>query len=197
MALEQDVLDFWFGAEGSTEFGQFREVWFQSTSEFDAEIDKRFGQAYEDAAAGRLDRLKSTGEGCLALIILLDQFPRNLFRGTAKAFATDTLALDISADAIAKGFDSGMNTFFRMFLYMPHQHSEDLQMQARGVELFTALNHEESSKSSKEHHEVIEKFGRFPHRNAILGRDSTPAEQDYLKDASGWGQKAPDDGDAA
>jgi len=188
MTTPQDVLDFWFGAEGSEEQGTHREIWYKSTPEFDAEIEQRFGRAYDDAAAGNLDSWMDSRDGCLALIILLDQFPRNLFRGTGKAFATDRKALAVSDHAQAQGFDDGIGELAGQFLYMPFQHAEDREAQDRSIEIFTKLGNEQNLEYAHEHRDVIQQFGRFPTRNKALGRESTEEELKYLEDATGWGQ---------
>jgi len=179
-----EILDFWFGAPESPEFGQFRPKWFESTPEFDEEIRRRFFADYERAAAGALEEWKQEARGCLALILLLDQFSRNLFREDARAFATDPEAAAIAAYAVERGYDNEVPAFQRMFFYLPFEHSEDKDVQRRSVELFQALAEDAGSDSGLEyairHQRVIERFGRFPHRNAVLGRESTPAESEFL-----------------
>lgn len=182
------VLEFWFGKPGDPGYGEARESWFKSTPELDAETRERFGALYEDVAAGKLDGSMDTPNGCLALILVLDQFPRNIFRGSAKAFATDAKALAISKHAIDKRFDVGMTEHEKTFLYMPFQHSEDLADHQRSVEIFSTLETKETFEFAKAHRAVIEQFGRYPHRNKVLGRTNTPAEEEYLKDADSWGQ---------
>ncbi len=169
------MLSFWFGDEPETK----RAVWYRKDADFDAEIAIRFGDAYNAAAAGKLAETAKTPLGCLALIIILDQFPRNLFRDDARAFATDKAALDLARNAIEKGFDKTLNPLQRQFLCMPYMHAEDLAEQRRSVALFATLG-EETSDYAVRHLEIIERFGRFPHRNAVLGRDSTEAEAQFL-----------------
>ncbi len=189
---QRDVLDFWFGAEGSPEYGKFREIWFRAaTPEFDQEIRNKFLACHEAAASGTLDDWAGTWQGALALLILLDQFPRNMFRGTARAFATDPNAQSIAKRAVAKGLDRQTPEAMRTFFYLPYEHSEDLDDQERGVALFTALGSESGIKAAVEHRDTIKRFGRYPHRNAVLGRESTPEEIEYLKTAQTWGQGAP------
>ena len=130
----------------------------------------------------------ASAAGCLALIVLFDQYPRNVFRGTARAYATDAKARAVARHALDKGIDRGLNRVQRLFLYIPFQHSEDRDDQARSVALFDSLDMEMAARSAKEHFETIARFGRFPHRNAALGRASTPEEQAYLKTAKSWGQ---------
>ncbi|NKB57713.1 MAG: DUF924 family protein [Alphaproteobacteria bacterium] len=174
-AIENEVLSFWFGPEPI----EPRVVWFQKDPNFDAAVAARFGSVHEAAASGALDAMAVTPFGCLALVILLDQFPRNLFRDDPWAFATDRKALNLTRLAIEKGFDREMNELQRQFLYMPYQHSEDLDEQRRSVALFAGLD-KQTHEYAVRHYEIIERFGRFPHRNDILGRDSTEAEMQFL-----------------
>ncbi len=164
----QDVLDFWFAPDTQTK-------WFASTPAFDALIRERFDSLYEQAASGGLDWAHAP-TSALALIIVLDQFPRNMFRNTAKAFATDHLAFDISRRAVDRGFDKGMSVPERQFLYMPFMHAEDLAAQDRGLVLFEGLSDANALDFMRKHHAVIARFGRFPYRNAVMGRESTLEE---------------------
>lgn len=180
-----DVLEFWFGAPGSAEHGSLRKCWFEKDPAFDAEIRRRFLALVDEAAAGRLDDWADRPEGLLALIVLLDQFPRNLFRDAPRAFATDAQALALAQQALAQGVDAQLMPVARAFIYLPFEHSEDLAMQDRAVALFAALaQHGEAFASyldyAERHRDVIRRFGRFPHRNAILGRASTPEEIAFL-----------------
>lgn len=180
-----EVLDFWFGAKGSAEHGQLRKCWFEKNAAFDAEIRRRFLPLVDEAAAGRLDGWAAQPESLLALIVLLDQFPRNLFRDTARAFAADGKALALAQQAVAKGLDARLLPVQRAFVYLPFEHSEDMAMQDRAVALFAELAGQGEAFASyldyaERHREVIRRFGRFPHRNAILGRASTPEEAAYL-----------------
>ena len=180
-----DVLEFWFGAPGSAEHGSLRKCWFEKDPAFDAEIRRRFLALVDEAAAGRLDDWADRPEGLLALIVLLDQFPRNLFRNAPRAFATDAQALALAQQALAQGVDALLMPVARAFIYLPFEHSEDLAMQDRAVALFAALaQHGEAFASyldyAERHRDVIRRFGRFPHRNAILGRASTPEEIAFL-----------------
>ena len=181
MTLVRQVLDFWFGAPDSDIFGERRECWFKADPEFDARIRSRFEYAVEIAADGGHDPLAITAEGALALIILLDQFPRNLYRGSARAFATDPKALAVAWAAVAAGHDRVLNSVQRCFVYLPFEHSEDLADQDRSVRLFEALGDAEFLDFAVRHRDIIAQFGRFPHRNAILGRDSTAAEAAFLE----------------
>lgn len=180
-----DVLEFWFGAPGSAEHGSLRKCWFEKDPAFDAEIRRRFLSLVDEAAAGRLDDWADRPERLLALIVLLDQFPRNLFRDAPRAFATDAQALALAQQALAQGVDAQLMPVARAFIYLPFEHSEDLAMQDRAVALFSALaQHGEAFASyldyAERHRDVIRRFGRFPHRNAILGRASTPEEIAFL-----------------
>ena len=179
-----DVLDFWFGREGEPGYGEFREAWFEKDPDFDREVRDRFGALYEEAAAGRLDAWKEDARGCLALVICLDQFPRNMFRGDARTHATDEKALETATDAVERALDRELPAFQRMFLYMPFMHSEGVEEQRRSVELFGRLADEPGAPDVTEyavgHREIVERFGRFPHRNAILGRETTPEEAEFL-----------------
>ncbi|KXF78740.1 hypothetical protein ATN84_02900 [Paramesorhizobium deserti] len=179
-----DILNFWFGELGPKQ-------WFESTPELDHTIRTRFfdlhetiaRQAAEDPAA-----LSGDADTALAAIIALDQFPRNIFRGTARAFATDPLALAIARYAVDKGLHHQLPSERRAFLYLPFEHSEDLRDQERSVELFTAAGEEEGIKYAVEHRDIITRFGRFPHRNGILNRASTPEEEAFLLTHEGYGQ---------
>ena len=178
------VLDFWFGAPDSPERGQAREVWFKRSDAFDQAVRDRFLALYERAAAGDLDHWDSTPQSLLALIIVLDQFPRNMFRNDPRAFATDTQALGAAERMVARGWDRSLAPIERSFAYMPYEHAENLSMQERALDLFGRLEREaglaEPLDWARKHHAVIARFGRFPHRNAVLGRASTPAEIEFL-----------------
>jgi uncharacterized protein (DUF924 family) len=169
---EQDILDFWFSATN-------RAKWFSKEPAFDQEITDKFLGTYETAANRRLDYGQDSQAGTLASVILLDQFPRNMFRGTAKSFATDNKALALTKYAIAERMDRGLDDDHRQFLYMPLMHSEEIEDQKLGIELF-AYN-PQMQLYAKRHMEIIDKFGRFPHRNEILGRKSTDEELEFLK----------------
>lgn len=186
----QEVLDFWFGAPGTPEHGTRREIWFRGrTPEFDQEIRDRFMDAHERAAAGALDELMETARGCLALFVLLDQFPRNMFRGSPRAFATDPKALAVAKHAFDRGFHEEVSEIECSFFRLPLMHSEEIADQDRLLAIAEALGDEEFMKHVVEHRDLIVAFGRFPHRNAILGRESTPEEEDHLAgDANSFGQ---------
>ncbi len=178
------VLDFWFGEENDPGYGEFRSQWFQKDEAFDREVTNRFAGLYEEAAAGRLDGWREEAEGCLALVICLDQFPRNMFRGDARTHATDGDALDAAKYAIERALDREIPPLKRMFLYMPFMHAESVEDQRRSVELFERLAAEPGGPDVVEyavgHREIVERFGRFPHRNALLGRETTPEEAEFL-----------------
>jgi uncharacterized protein (DUF924 family) len=177
----REVLDFWFGREGEPGYGEFREAWFRKDPEFDKLVRDRFEALYEAAATGELDGWKEEARSCLALVILLDQFPRNMFRGDPRSYATDRKAQKVSEYAVDRAFDRELPAFQRMFLYMPFMHSEDLEHQRRSVELFRGLGGEDDATGyAVRHMEIIERFGRFPHRNEVLGRRTTPEEAEFL-----------------
>jgi uncharacterized protein (DUF924 family) len=177
VASAVDVISFWQKA------GPDR--WFTKDLAFDDEIRERFLATYEAAAAGHLSGWEQTAEGTLALLILLDQFPRNMFRGDARAFATDPLARAITAGAIIRGFDGQVPKELRNFFYLPFEHSEDLADQERGIALYKATGDAENLKWAELHADIIRRFGRFPHRNAVLARTTTPDEQAFL-DSGGF-----------
>ena len=168
-----DILDFWF-----TE--PMRSRWFRSTPELDAEICARFESVWTRASAGELSGWCDKAEGCLALAILLDQFPLNMYRGQARAFASEAQAIEVALQAIDRGFDSQLAREQVTFLYMPLMHSEDLAHQDASVRLFEAADLQANARFARHHRELIRRFGRFPHRNATLGRRSTPEELEYL-----------------
>jgi uncharacterized protein (DUF924 family) len=178
-----EVLLFWFGP--AAERGKAHKRWFVKDEAFDREVRERFLPLYEDAAAGKLVDLKQRAADCLALIVVLDQFPRNMFRGTARAFATDPLALEAARHAVAQSFDRALLPVERLFVYLPFEHSEALADQDRSCELTRALDaYPETNdvyRYALLHRDIIRRFGRFPHRNAILGRASTPEELEFLK----------------
>jgi uncharacterized protein (DUF924 family) len=175
-----EVLDFWFGLPGARERGRPRKAWFQKSEPFDAEIRRRFFLTWERAARGELGRWRETPLASLALVVTLDQFPRNMFRGTARAFASDSLALAAARETIAREFDRLLPPVERSFIYLPFEHAEDLAAQRRSLALHDALDPEDM-KYAKRHYEIIARFGRFPHRNAMLGRPSTAEEVEFLK----------------
>ncbi|MBI2380254.1 MAG: DUF924 domain-containing protein [Gammaproteobacteria bacterium] len=179
-----EILRYWFGAPGEPEWGQPRRIWFAKSQATDAEIALRFGASVEAALAGELDGWAAEPEGLLALAILLDQFPRNLFRGQARAFAGDAAARALASRAVAAGWDAELAPLRRVFLYLPFEHGEAAADQDQSLRLFRQLESYPETRGflrwAEEHAAVISRFGRFPHRNAALGRENTPEEQDYL-----------------
>lgn len=182
------LLEFWFGRpeDGNTDYSQRRKLWFFKNPETDQLIHDRFWAAYQRAIAGELVAWEHSPQGCLALLILLDQVPRNVFRGTPQAFASDEQALALAKMAIAQGFDRQVVPIQRIFFYLPLEHSESLADQTQSVELFRQLVAEAPDLSDPydyaiRHYEVVARFGRFPHRNAILQRETTPEEAKFLQ----------------
>lgn len=169
-----DVLDFWWQAGAGK--------WFASDEKFDRDCRERFLPAIEEAFSDDLDPWMETADGSLALLLLLDQMPRNVFRGTADAFKGDSKALRVAKHALSRGFDRAFPKAARGFFYLPFEHSEDMAHQERSVDLFRALGDTELYHYALIHMDVIRRFGRFPHRNILLGRDTTPKEQAYLDD---------------
>jgi uncharacterized protein (DUF924 family) len=180
-----DILEFWFGSPTDPTYGQSRQAWFRKDASFDRVLGDRWGGYYQQAVAGGLDDWGKAATGCLALILLFDQFPRNAFRDTPQAFATDPLARHWATVCLSQGWDRDLLPVQRWFIYLPFEHSEDLADQDRAIALFEQLREDPASASpidyAYRHREVIRRFGRFPHRNAILGRPSTPEEQAFLQ----------------
>lgn len=179
-AAVHEVLDFWFGAPGSVDYGKSREAWFKKSDTFDERIRERFLPLYEEAAAGQRARWRESPLTLLALIIVLDQFPRNMFRDTPRAFATDAMALDAARSMTAQGWDVRLNAVQRQFVYLPYEHAENLDAQRTSLQLFGTLGNDGLLDWAWKHYVIIERFGRFPHRNAILGRASTAVETEFL-----------------
>ena len=160
--------------------------WFRGGEAFDAECRSRWQAAHFAAARRELESWMDTAEGALALAILLDQIPRNIFRGSGHAFATDALALHYATRALAAGLDAQVEQALRMFLYLPFEHSEAMADQQRAVQLFTTLGDSDLLGYATAHRDVIDRFGRFPHRNTALGRINTPEEQAWLDAGGGF-----------
>lgn len=177
----ENVLSFWFDELEPKD-------WFTQNDKVDTAIDTRFGGLYGDLKSAPPEVAGSDGRTILAAIIVLDQFPRNMFRGSAEAFGTDNLAAALSRSAVDAELDTELEDRQKSFLYMPLMHSESLADQERAVMLFKALGNEDGLKYAIEHRDVVAKFGRFPHRNRALGRENTPEEREYLKSATGYGQ---------
>lgn len=180
-----DTLDFWFGDGDAAFYGKAREEWFKKDAAFDEAIRSRFAGLYEEAASGELDDWREEPESCLALIVVLDQFPRNMFRDDPKGYATDDKALNLAKYAVAEGHDRALPEFQRVFVYMPYMHSEDVRDQERCVTLFEALGEDYAYnlEFAIAHRDVVARFGRFPHRNGILGRENTPEETEFLEES--------------
>jgi uncharacterized protein (DUF924 family) len=174
-----EILDYWFEALGP-------DRWWTRSDATDAEIRTRFAALWEAQRRGKAEDFLGSPDEALAAVILFDQFPRNLFRHEARAFATDALALAIAEGAIARGYDAGFDTHRRHFLYMPFMHSEALADQARSLALFEALGDDFALGFAREHHDLIARFGRFPHRNPALGRETLPEEEGAVKEGAGW-----------
>lgn len=195
----QDILDYWFG---DIENGLTREsrgqLWYGNNPEIDQDIRQRFELILQSAAHGELDNWKNTPRGRLALIILFDQFTRNIYRKSAQAFAYDHLAQELVTEGIERGHDEQLEPVEQSFFYMPLEHAEDLKLQRLCVERMqhmlekmpaeTRPQLESSLDYAHQHHDIIECFGRFPHRNEVLGRESTEEEREYLKSANRYGQ---------
>ena len=190
-----DIHAFWFGeldAAGMSS-AQHRQLWFRKSEDTDRSCRERFGALVADAVAGGLVDWPDSDRGLVALVLLLDQFTRNIYRDTARAFAGDARALSLAQSAISAGIHQRLPTIHQVFLYMPLEHSEDRAVQAQCVALFkelaAACGHsdiEDFTRYAKAHRDVVERFGRFPHRNALLGRESTTAERDYLEKHGGF-----------
>ncbi|MBB4361676.1 uncharacterized protein (DUF924 family) [Bradyrhizobium sp. CIR18] len=157
-----------------------RERWYKRNDAFDAEVRRRFLALWQKAVAGELASWEASDDGALALVIVLDQFPRNMFRGTSQAFASDAQARDVARRAIDRGVDERIDPVLLEFVYLPFMHSEHLPDQLRCVALFQNTENAENLKYAREHADIIQRFGRFPHRNRLLGRDSTEEEQAFL-----------------
>lgn len=193
-----EIHGFWFGRldqYGNSE-PEYRQLWFQSSAATDTTIERRFGYPVKLALAGELDQWPQRERGLVAMVLLLDQFTRNLFRGTPQAFAGDATALTLSRQAIAAGADRALPTIHRVFLYLPLEHSEELAVQEQSVTLFENLREDsapelrdqlaEYCRYAVAHRDVIARFGRFPHRNAMLGRKSSPEELQHLETHGGF-----------
>ena len=186
----EDLLDFWFGAPNEPDYSQYRKVWFVKDASFDALIRQRFEADVEQAATGKYDSWQSFPESGVALLLLLDQFPRNLYRGSDRSFAADEQALKVAKHLVDTGSDAHLPARYRFFIYVPYEHSERIADQNRCVALMERLmqdvfNPDEGLKNGLDyairHRDVIERFGRFPHRNEVLGRQSTPEEAAFLE----------------
>lgn len=188
MAHPNEILEFWFGTldPAHISYASGRKIWFGKNAEFDNAIRQQFLATYQQAINHQLDDWAETPFGALALVLVLDQFPRNMFRHTPQAFASDAQAQQVAKRAIARGFDQALHPVQRIFMYLPLEHSEALTDQQQSVELFSTLSTSyaevmDTLDYAHRHRAVIEQFGRFPHRNAALSRESTVAELEFLK----------------
>ena len=177
--MYQDLIDFWFSDEVS-------QYWFNSTRAFDRQLLDSYADTWQQAKQGELDDWQQVASGSLALIILLDQMPLNMFRGTAKSFSTEAQSRDVARDAIDKAYDRQMPVRQKSFMYMPFMHSEDIDDQALALELFDQPGLENNYRFARHHYGIVEQFGRFPHRNEILDRESSDAEIEYLNSKQGF-----------
>jgi uncharacterized protein (DUF924 family) len=182
-----DILDFWFAPTGDPAHNTRREVWFKKDDAFDAEIRDRFETLVERALNGEISGWAATTDGTLAAIVVLDQFTRNVFRGTPRAFAGDAQALTLARKLVASGADRTLPGVRRLFVYLPFEHAENLATQEESLRLFQSLGQDEPAHAdlltwAEKHHAVVARFGRFPHRNAILRRTSTPDEEAFLRE---------------
>ncbi len=169
----QDIIDFWFAADT-------RKLWFDSTPGFDAELRERFLSTWQRARDGELDDWMQSADGCVALAVVLDQFPLNMFRGSVESYSTEARAREVARTAIERGLDGGLQAERKAFLYLPFMHSEDLEDQRLALRLFDQPGLESNLRFARHHHDIVARFGRFPHRNAALGRDSSEEEIAYL-----------------
>lgn len=170
-----EVLRFWFEELDA-------EQWFAGSKELDAEITERFTDIHAEVAAGEFWRYRTDAHAYLAEVLVLDQFSRQMFRGEPKAFAWDGMALTLAQQAIASGLDTELDENERLFLYLPFQHSESALIHEEAMRLFEALAHEKAFEMERIHRDIIDRFGRYPHRNEQLGRETTPEEADYLRE---------------
>lgn len=169
----RSIIEYWYSE-------RVKSQWFNSTQELDQEIRTNYEGIWKDALKGEMSSWKESAEGCLALAIILDQFPLNMFRGEVKSFSTEAMAVKIAKLAIKNDFDKAIDKDKLAFLYMPLMHSENIEDQNLSVKLFEAAGLMENWRFAKHHREIIQKFGRFPHRNKILQRESSQQEMDYL-----------------
>ena len=168
-----EIIEFWYS-------DRIKAKWFNSTPELDNEIREKYLEIWEQAKANKLKQWQESAEGCLALVIILDQFPLNMFRGDARSFSTEKLAIEVSKKAVKLGFDKKLDKNMLAFLYMPPMHSENIDDQELSVALFEKAGLVENWKFAQHHRDIVKKFGRFPHRNTLLKRESSQDEIDYL-----------------
>ncbi|MBD3609196.1 MAG: DUF924 domain-containing protein [Gammaproteobacteria bacterium] len=177
MVRPEDILDFWFSEE-------CRRCWFNSSDELDKKITMEYESVWQQARDGALEQWKQTAQGCLALVIILDQFPLNMYRGQAKSFSTEAASREVARYALEKEFDKAISEEQKLFLFLPFMHSEELADQERSVELFTQAGME--TRWAEHHRDIVRRYGRFPHRNEALGRTSTEEETAYLNSADAF-----------
>ena len=177
--MYKELLDFWFSEKAS-------KYWFNSTRAFDQALTASYESTWLEAQQGKLDHWQESALGSLALVIILDQFPLNMFRGQPKCFSTESQSREVAGRALEQGFDEELEASSQSFLYMPYMHSEDLADQAVSVKLFNQPGLESNYRFAQHHYSIVERFGRFPHRNKILGRESTEAEVEYLNSKQGF-----------
>lgn len=171
--MPQDIIDFWFS-------DATRELWFNSTPAFDQQLRDRYQDTWRRARQGELDRWMQSADGCLALAIVLDQFPLNMFRNTAQSYSTEAKSREVARVALENHFDQAFDTDHKVFLYMPFMHSENLEDQELALKLFDQPGLESNLRFARHHRDIVAKYGRFPHRNEALGRESTGTEIEYL-----------------
>ena len=169
----QEIIDFWFDKKN-------KPLWFKSTEAFDTRLREDYFSIYSQAKNGELASWQQQAHGALALIIILDQFPLNMFRGLPQSFETEAMSRHVAQQAINQGLDAELTPEQKAFLYMPYMHSENLADQEQSLILFNQQGLEDNFRFAQHHYEIVKKFGRFPHRNKILDRESTPAEREYL-----------------
>lgn len=177
--MQQAIIDFWFSDAVS-------KLWYNSTPEFDRQLRDDYQALWEQASRGELADWAETPQGSLALVIMLDQFPLNMFRGTARSYSSEAQSRDIARAAIERGFDKKLAPEQRSFMYMPFMHSENLADQLYAIELFEGAGLESNLRFARHHHAIVERFGRFPHRNQALGRESSQAEKEYLESSESF-----------
>ena len=171
--MPEDIIEFWFSDAIS-------KLWFKSTPEFDQQLRESYLETWQQAKNGALDHWKETPAGCLALVILLDQFPLNMFRDRAERYSTEAQSREVARVALERDFDRSLDAQKKAFLYMPFMHSEDLSDQELALKLYDQPGLESNLRFARHHHDIVARFGRFPHRNEMLGRRSSEAEIEYL-----------------
>ncbi len=172
--MPQEIVDYWFSEPVA-------KLWFKSTPQFDQQLRDSYEDLWQRARDGELEHWRDSAIGCLALVILLDQFPLNMFRGEARCYSTEAASIEVARHALARGFDRELEDKQRAFLYMPFMHSEALEDQELALQLFDQPGLEDNLRFARHHHGIVQRFGRFPHRNEALGRVNTPAENEYLQ----------------